>query len=73
MVNDSLYPAWHEEFRVLACFNAHHLRVSVRDMDMLASQEIGACEVDFLNFDIDTFGKPLKQLSLKSSIARECH
>ena len=45
VVKDSLYPAWEEKFRLSACYNADYIRVSVKDSDMLWTDNvIGVCE-----------------------------
>jgi len=47
-VNDSLYPIWGEEFKLLMCHNADKLRVTVLDKDLWDGEPIGWCEVSCL-------------------------
>ena len=47
-MNDSLFPIWGEEFKLLMCHNADSLRVTVLDKDMWDGQPIGCCEVSCL-------------------------
>ena len=45
VVKDSLYPAWEEQFRLSACYNADYIRVRVKDCDMRwTDNDIGVCE-----------------------------
>jgi len=45
VVNNSLFPAWGEEFRILVCHNARSLKFTVLDKDMWNGDPIGWCEV----------------------------
>ena len=43
--NDSLQPAWEEKFRLSACYNANHIKVVVKDSDLLWwDSKVGECE-----------------------------
>ena len=45
-MNDSLYPIWGEEFRLLVCHNTDNLKVTVLDKDMWNSDPIGWCMIN---------------------------
>jgi len=46
VINDSLFPVWGEEFRILVCHNVLSIRVTVLDKDTWDGDAIGECDVD---------------------------
>lgn len=45
-INNSLFPVWAEEFKVLVCHNALSLKITVLDKDTWSGDAVGKCEVD---------------------------